>query len=403
MDANLTQDAKRTKLNDGEKATNPVNNSDKITFQVYTNNVSDEIRRNPDTEPSTSLIALKNIFSRQLPKMPREYIVRLVFDKRHISLAILRGGRIIGGVCYRPYYEQRFAEIAFCAINSNEQVKGYGTILMNALKHHVQKDKIEYFLTYADNFAIGYFQKQGFSKHVVMPKERWVGFIKDYDGGTLMECYIHPAVDYQNIPELIAKQRAFIFQRLKDRSQISTIQSGLELFKAGNKIQSLMEVPGVAEAGWTSFHLYHGSTERDRNLAQSKLNSQLKTALDKIKTSDHAWHLFNNSKQEEDELSFEDVLAKHKSGDYYRSKEAIGADLLRMISKLHSTSAPGSEAYEAAAPLQKMVFSLFMDENIETARNLFPPLNQDQLTHGEEQHSELQNSDIGGSSVKITA
>ena len=33
---------------------------------------------------------------------------------------------------------------------------------------------IEYFLTYADNFAIGYFQKQGFSKQVAMPKERYV-------------------------------------------------------------------------------------------------------------------------------------------------------------------------------------------------------------------------------------
>lgn len=33
---------------------------------------------------------------------------------------------------------------------------------------------IEYFLTYADNFAIGYFQKQGFSKQVAMPKERCV-------------------------------------------------------------------------------------------------------------------------------------------------------------------------------------------------------------------------------------
>ncbi len=60
---------------------------------------------------------------------------------------------------------------------------------MNQLKTHVQKDsesltsinsvrlmngcsEIEYFLTYADNFAIGYFQKQGFSKHVAMPKER---------------------------------------------------------------------------------------------------------------------------------------------------------------------------------------------------------------------------------------
>ena len=31
---------------------------------------------------------------------------------------------------------------------------------------------IEYFLTYADNYAIGYFQRQGFTKSISMPKER---------------------------------------------------------------------------------------------------------------------------------------------------------------------------------------------------------------------------------------
>jgi hypothetical protein len=36
--------------------------------------------------------------------------------------------------------------------SGTEQVKGYGTLLMNYLKYHVQKDKLEYFLTY----AIGY-------------------------------------------------------------------------------------------------------------------------------------------------------------------------------------------------------------------------------------------------------
>ena len=138
-------------------------NSD-ISFKIVVDDGSDENR--------IDLIHLKNIFSKQLPKMPKEYIVRLVLDKRHISLAIRRDGRIIGGICYRPYYEQRFGEIAFCAISGTEQVRGFGTLLMNHLKAYVQKDKIEYFLTYADNFAIGYFQKQGFSKHVVMPKER---------------------------------------------------------------------------------------------------------------------------------------------------------------------------------------------------------------------------------------
>ena len=36
---------------------------------------------------------------------------------------------------------------------------------------------------YADNYAIGYFKKQGFTKQVTMDRSRWVGYIKDYDGG----------------------------------------------------------------------------------------------------------------------------------------------------------------------------------------------------------------------------
>lgn len=78
---------------------------------------------------------------------------------------------------------------------------------------------VEYFLTYADNYAIGYFQKQGFSKHIAMPKERWVGFIKDYDGGTLMECYVHPGIDYLNVAGIVTKQRQFVLDRIQEFSR----------------------------------------------------------------------------------------------------------------------------------------------------------------------------------------
>jgi hypothetical protein len=40
------------------------------------------------------------------------------------------------------------------------QVKGYGTHMMNHLKNYMQRENIYHFLTYADNFAIGYFKKQ---------------------------------------------------------------------------------------------------------------------------------------------------------------------------------------------------------------------------------------------------
>lgn len=136
------------------------------------------------------LTQVKNIFATQLPKMPREYIARLVFDRKHRSLLAIKRDRVVGGICFRPFVPQRFGEIAFCAITSSEQVKGYGTRLMNHLKEAVKLDGLTHFLTYADNYAIGYFRKQGFTKAISMPPERWVGYIKDYDGGTLMECVI---------------------------------------------------------------------------------------------------------------------------------------------------------------------------------------------------------------------
>ncbi len=40
---------------------------------------------------------------------------------------------------------------------------------------------------------------QGFSKNLAMPKTQWSGFIKDYDGAHLMECYIHPTLNYLDV------------------------------------------------------------------------------------------------------------------------------------------------------------------------------------------------------------
>ena len=37
------------------------------------------------------------------------------------------------------------------------------------------KDGLSYFLTYADNNAVGYFAKQGFTKKVTAPRGKWHG------------------------------------------------------------------------------------------------------------------------------------------------------------------------------------------------------------------------------------
>lgn len=70
------------------------------------------------------LTGLKNLFQKQLPNMPKDYIARLVYDRNHCSIALIRNpNKVIGGICYRPFNTQEFAEIVFCAIASTEQVK----------------------------------------------------------------------------------------------------------------------------------------------------------------------------------------------------------------------------------------------------------------------------------------
>ena len=70
------------------------------------------------------LTGLKTLFQKQLPKMPREYIARLVYDVNSKALGILKlGYKVVGGILYRPFPQRGFAEIVFFATHSVDQVK----------------------------------------------------------------------------------------------------------------------------------------------------------------------------------------------------------------------------------------------------------------------------------------
>ena len=79
-----------------------------------------------DRQPRSLIIltGLKTLFQKQLPKMPREYIARLVYDTNSKAMAIIKYGyKVVGGICYRPFPQRGFAEIVFFATASVDQVK----------------------------------------------------------------------------------------------------------------------------------------------------------------------------------------------------------------------------------------------------------------------------------------
>lgn len=218
----------------------------KIEFRVVNNDNS--------RENLIVLTGLKNIFQKQLPKMPREYISRLVYDRSHLSMAVVRKPlTVVGGITYRPFNNRGFAEIVFCAISSTEQVRGYGAHLMNHLKDYVRATSpIKYFLTYADNYAIGYFKKQGFTKEISLDKSVWMGYIKDYEGGTLMQCSMLPSIlRYLDLGKILLLQKAAIERKIKSRSKSNVVRPGLQVFKTNQNVTlDPKDIPSLLEAGW---------------------------------------------------------------------------------------------------------------------------------------------------------
>jgi histone acetyltransferase len=123
---------------------------------------------------------------------------------------------------------------------------------MDHFKAHVRKTypDMMHFLTYADNYAVGYFEKQGFSKDITLDRAVWAGYIKDYEGGTIMQCTMLQKVDYLNKPALLAKQKEAILTKIKQLSRSHIVYPGLQQFRPGQVEDVAVDpkdVPGLSK------------------------------------------------------------------------------------------------------------------------------------------------------------
>ncbi len=326
--------------------------------------------RNDGTHASyEALTGLKNIFQRQLPKMPREYISRLVYDTKHGSLAIVRPATgsatvdaVIGGITFRLFKALGFCEIVFCAISSSEQVKGFGATLMNELKAQVEaatQGAVTHYLTYADNYAIGYFKKQGFTKRISLPRTTWGGHIKDYEGGTLMQCTVLPTVDYRRVYRMVYSQKIALVRRIAaltacDRI-LPPIYEAREDGSAGPALDP-SEVPGVAAAGWSKEQA--ATMEAPR---RGRLYEMLRPLLGELQSHPAAWP-FLKPVDAEEVPSYYAVITRPMDlsrmrakleDDLYESLPAFIGDFNRIIENCRLFNDADTSYCKNAANLEK--------------------------------------------------
>uniref|UniRef100_A0A8D0CZ24 histone acetyltransferase n=1 Tax=Sander lucioperca TaxID=283035 RepID=A0A8D0CZ24_SANLU len=318
-----------------------------IEFHV----IGNSLNQKPNKRILMWLVGLQNVFSHQLPRMPKEYITRLVFDPKHKTLSLIKDGRVIGGICFRMFPSQGFTEIVFCAVTSNEQVKGYGTHLMNHLKEYHIKHEILNFLTYADEYAIGYFKKQGFSKDIKVPKAKYVGYIKDYEGATLMGCELNPSIPYTEFSVIIKKQKEIIKKLIeRKQAQIRKVYPGLSCFKEGVRQIPIESIPGI---------------RRKEMKDPDQLYSTLKTILQHVKSHPNGWPFMEPVKKTEAPGYYQVIrfpmdlktMSERLKSRYYTTRKLFMADMQRIFTNCREYNPPESEYYKCANLLEKFFYT----------------------------------------------
>eukprot|EP00188_Purpureofilum_apyrenoidigerum_P002655 Plantae.Rhodophyta-Purpureofilum_apyrenoidigerum.ctg27174.p1 GENE.Plantae.Rhodophyta-Purpureofilum_apyrenoidigerum.ctg27174~~Plantae.Rhodophyta-Purpureofilum_apyrenoidigerum.ctg27174.p1 ORF type:complete len:467 (-),score=107.78 Plantae.Rhodophyta-Purpureofilum_apyrenoidigerum.ctg27174:137-1537(-) len=356
-----------------------VKNWVRMVEEEESGNVKFEVVKNygPDCSEDAlvKLLGLKNVFVKQLPNMPKPYVARLVFDRKHESVVLIKRGAsdediVMGGCCYRPFVKQSFAEIAFLAISHLEQIRGYGTRLMAQTKTRAKELGLTTLLTCADNNAVPYFKKQGFSKKITLPPDLWKGYIKDYEGVTLMECRLHMKVDYLRIPMMIKAQKMCLTEKLKEVSNSHIVYPGLDAKK--RKGMPIEEIPGYAEIlnrkrsakEAQNGEMQPPSVVNPDSEARKELQKHLQDVLNLLKNHNAAWPFlepvdpkatgaFDYYDVIENPIDFRTIQERLDTGWYYLTKDIFKADVLRMVQNCYNYNGRQHCISDLAAQLEK--------------------------------------------------
>ncbi|XP_020817036.1 LOW QUALITY PROTEIN: histone acetyltransferase KAT2A [Drosophila serrata] len=330
-----------------------------IEFHVVGNSLTKPV----DKQTVLWLLGLQLVFAYQLPEMPREYISQLVFDTKHKTLALIKENQPIGGICFRPFPSQGFTEIVFCAVTMSEQVKGYGTHLMNHLKDYSIQRGIKHLLTFADCDAIGYFKKQGFSKDIKLARPVYAGYIKEYDSATLMHCELHPSIVNTQFIAVIRNQSEILKELIAQRhNEVQKVRPGLTCFKEGLPSIPVESIPGLREIGWKpQMRPARSARPLEESSDPEKLATSFASVLQSVRQHNTAWPFLRPVTAAEvpdyyDHIKYPmdlKTMGERLKKGYYQTRRLFMADMARIFSNCRFYNSPDTEYYRCANSLER--------------------------------------------------
>ncbi|KAL8355181.1 hypothetical protein RB601_000809 [Gaeumannomyces tritici] len=306
---------------------------------------------------------------KQLPKMPKDYIARLVYDRTHLSLAIVKMPlEVIGGIAIRPFRARKFAEIVFCAVSSDQQVKGYGAYMMAHLKDYVRATSpIMHFLTYADNYATGYFQKQGFTKDITLDKSIWQGYIKDYEGGTLMQCSMLPRIRYLEVGRMLHKQKETVLAKIRPMSRSHIVHQPPKLWTLNGTVSPIdpLSIPAIRATGWSP-----SMDELSRQPRRGPHFNDMRRFLAEIQNHKQAWPFLKPVNKDEvpdyynviaQPMDLSTIEERLDQNEVYPTPKELVADIKLVIDNCRQYNDSTTVYHKCANKLEKYMLGLIKE------------------------------------------
>jgi histone acetyltransferase len=189
---------------------------------------------------------------------------------------------------------------------------------MSHLKDYIKaSSNMMHLLTYADNSAIPYFKKQGFTKEITLDDSIWKGCIKDYEGGTLMQCSMLPRVRYLEVGRMLLKQKKCVRAKIQAFSKSHVIHQPPKQWENGLTPIDPLSIDAIRASGW--------SPGMDELARQSHRGPNYKQLL----------HLLNDLQDHQSSWPFRQPVSEDDVADYYEViKEPM--DLSTMEARLEA-------------------------------------------------------------------
>lgn len=201
---------------------------------------------------------------------------------------------------------------------------------------------------------------------------------QDYDGGTPMECYVHPSIDFTRIPDMLHAQREFILSRVERVATSRKVYEplpegfnpGLEgVSRANHAASRAMAVPGVLDAGWTMADLVAATgngKEADRQ--KNVLKNELLQIVRKVEEQQFAWPFRDpvNVAEVPDYLTvvktpidLSTIEKRIRQDNHYKSKHMLYGDLMLMVNNCKKYNDDNSLYMQCAVSLEEYVRNIF--------------------------------------------